>query len=138
MSLININNATSTYGTVRSIQLQSPSHGGRYLSAEMSDNAIAAHLMAISHGSARIQKLREAASLLGNWITMSSDRALYGLQKSLNDSIWAALQVTVQVEFGLRWTGHGEFPAVDDHCILLVKTTWQEEAEYRHLTWIRS
>jgi len=127
MSLININNSNYVEVQVRSIQLHSDSHGGRYVTEDTTYTEMCARMLDLSHGEAKAYHVREAAGLLTSFYT--SNRTLYSLQKMLNSRVWNETKVTVEIEAAIVHTGNGDIDVKElGHIILLVKTTWQDEA----------
>lgn len=127
MSLINVNNSSSVYGVVRSIQLHSPSHGGRYLDTNSTETDVMHAVMALAHGQSKVSAARYLAGLIDAWLNNPSDRMLYNLMSALNAHEWRECAIDCQVEYGIEATGHGDVPIeAIQHVILLVKTTWQD------------
>ena len=124
MSLINIDNSTTTYGTVMSFRLVSKSHGIRYIDGPMTSNEIRGTVLDLALGWAPATGVREVAGVIYSMIDV--ERELYSLQRIMNLPEWKATGITATAEFRIVSTDHGE---ISGQAVLLVKTTWQEQQQ---------
>lgn len=119
MALINLDNSTTINGTAKSVKL-SGGIGDRYLERDATPEEITDAVLYVTWGSTRVVDAQGVILSVKALLT-TEDRSLYSVQSILNAPEFKEAQIVASVEFApqfaYNWQG-----------VLVVKTTWQDEA----------
>lgn len=124
MTTINLDNADSITGQVRSIALLDASgNHNAYIDEPLTADRASALALLYSNGEATVGDANAVGTHLYA-LSRGPQVTLCELQRTLNSDVLKRCGIQLRVEFGLYSTGHGDLEPW--HAVLLVMTGWTQ------------